>query len=249
VALLDAHTWLVAIDAARYEEYKARSISGGKISADTEKWLIEVLDEARLQNATVIGMMHWGLTEHIVYQSMFFKDYLVDGWKRFANLFADKGMKAIFTGHFHSNDISAFTSDKGNTIYDIETGTLSGYPFSYRFIELSEKGMDIRTKNVTSLPDNPALAEEDKQRMQSLSNKLAVQKLKGMGYDLPDDVSKQFADVLSQIFVLHLYGDEKPDEKLKQSMLRLSKAMDSPMDIEELHVDFPPADNNVQIAF
>ncbi|SBW04510.1 metallophosphoesterase [uncultured Dysgonomonas sp.] len=249
VALLDAHTWLVAIDAARYKEYKTRSISGGKISSDTEKWLVEVLDEARLQNVTVIGMMHWGLTEHIVYQSMFFKDYLVDDWKRLANLFADKGMKAVFTGHFHSNDISAFTSDKGNTIYDIETGTLSGYPFSYRFIELSEKGMDIKTKNVTSLPDNPALAEEDKQRMQSLSNKLAVQKLKGMGYNLPDDVSKQFADVLSQIFVLHLYGDEKPDEKLKQSMLRLSKAMETPMDMEDLQIDFPPADNNVQIAF
>lgn len=249
VALLDAHTWLVAIDAARYKEYRARSISGGKISSDTEKWLIEVLDEARLQNVTVIGMMHWGLTEHIVYQSMFFKDYLVDEWKHFANLFADKGMKAVFTGHFHSNDISAFTSDKGNTIYDIETGTLSGYPFSYRFIELSEKGMDIKTKNVTSLPDNPALAEEDKQRMQSLSNKLAVQKLKGMGFNLPDDVSKQFADVLSQIFVLHLYGDEKPDEKLKQSMLRLSKAMETPMDMEDLQIDFPPADNNVQIAF
>lgn len=249
VASLDTHTWLVAIDAARYKEYKTRSISGGKISADTEKWIVEVLDEARLQNVNVIGMMHWGLTEHIVYQSVFFKDYLVDDWKRFANLFADKGMKAVFTGHFHSNDISAFTSDKGNTIYDIETGTLSGYPFSYRFVELSEKGMDIKTKNVTSLPDNPALAVDDKQRMQFLSHKLTIQKLKGMGYNLPDDVLNQFADVLSQIFVLHLYGDEKPDEKLKQSMLRLSKVMDSPMDIEELHVDFPPADNNVRIVF
>ena len=249
VALLDDHTWLVAIDAARYKEYDTRSISRGKISANTEKWLIEVLDKAKLQNITVVGMMHWGLTEHIVYQSMFFKDYLVDDWTRFANLFADKGMKAIFTGHFHSNDISAFVSDKGNTIYDIETGTLSGYPFSYRFIELNDKGMDIKTKNITSLPDNPALAEDDKQRMQSLSHRLAMQKLKGLGYNLPDDVLKQFADVLSQIFVLHLYGDEKPDDKLKLSMLKLSKAMETPMDIEDLEIDFPPADNNVQIAF
>ncbi|MDR1883638.1 MAG: metallophosphoesterase [Prevotella sp.] len=249
VARLDVQTWLLAIDAARYKEYKTGSISGGKISPETKRWIIEVLDDAKRQDTRVIGMMHWGLCEHIAGQSVFFGDYLVDDWMHFANLFADKGMKAIFTGHFHSNDISAFTSEEGNTIYDIETGTLSGYPFACRFVELNEKGMDIKTKNITSLPDNPALAEDDKQRKQILSRKLAIQKLKGLGYDLPDDVSGQFADALSRIFVLHLYGDEKPDEELKQSMEKLSKAMDASLDLEELQIDLPPADNNVRIIF
>ena len=61
-------------------------------------------------------MMHWGFAEHIMYQSSFFKDYLVDDYQRLANLFADNGIKAIFTGHFHSNDITAFTSEKGNVL-------------------------------------------------------------------------------------------------------------------------------------
>ncbi|WP_029905471.1 metallophosphoesterase [Prevotella sp. 10(H)] len=250
VASLNDKTWLLAIDAARYKEYKTRSISGGKISASTEKWIVDILDEAKQKGITVIGMMHWGLTEHIMSQSLFFKDYLVYDWSRLANLFADKGMKAVFTGHFHSNDITAFVSDKGNTIYDIETGTLSGYPFAYRFVELDAKGMDIKTKNVTAIPDNPNLAEEDKLRMRILAEKLAMSKFKGFGYGYSQDVLKQFSEVLAQIFVLHLYGDEKPDAKLKRSMENLSKIMDAPMmNIEDMQIDFLPADNNVSIVF
>lgn len=124
VVRLNDNTWLLAIDAGRYNEYKTSSISGGKVKATTERWMMDVLSEAKSNNIQVVGMMHWGLTEHIMYQSMFFKDYLVNDWQRLANLFADNGMKVIFTGHFHSNDISLFTSDKGNKIYDIETGTL-----------------------------------------------------------------------------------------------------------------------------
>ena len=249
VAELNNHTWLLAIDAARYKEYKTSSISGGKISGPTENWITNILTEAKEKNIQVIGMMHWGLTEHIMYQSSFFKDYLIDDWQRLANLFADGGMKAIFTGHFHSNDISAFTSDKGNTIYDIETGTLSAYPFSYRFVELDDKGMDIKTQNITSIPQNTNLAQEDKARMQILSQKQAKQKLSGLGYNLPDGTLTDMANILSQIFVLHAYGDEKVDDDLKQAMERLSTQLETPIDINEIELDFPPADNNVKIIF
>ncbi|MDH6308440.1 3',5'-cyclic AMP phosphodiesterase CpdA [Dysgonomonas sp. PFB1-18] len=249
VAQLGEDTWLLAIDAARYEEYKGYTVSGGKISAATEKWIVDVLDEAKAKNIQVIGMMHWGLTEHIIYQSMFFKEYLVDDWNRLANLFADKGMKVIFTGHFHSNDISSFRSDKGNIIYDIETGTLSAYPFSYRYVDLYADRIDIRTENVTAVPGNPNLASEDKDRMQSLARQLALQKIKNLGYDFSQDVKEQFADVLSQIFVLHAFGDEKPDDQLKASVEKLSKLMESPMDLDDMQLDFPPADNNIEITF
>ncbi len=249
VAQMGENTWLLAIDAARYNEYKGYTVSGGKISATTEKWIVDVLDEAKAKNIQVIGMMHWGLMEHIVYQSMFFKEYLVDDWNRLANLFADKGMKVIFTGHFHSNDISSFRSDRGNIIYDIETGTLSAYPFSYRYVDLYPDRIDIRTQNITAVPGNPNLASDDKDRMQSLARQLALQKIKNLGYDFPQDVTEQFADVLSRIFVLHAYGDEKPDANLKASMEKLSKLMESPMDLDDMQIDFPPADNNVEIAF
>ena len=249
VGKLNEKTWLLAIDAARYKEYKTTSISGGKISQVTEAWILSVLNDAKSKGIQVIGMMHWGLTEHIMYQDAFFKDYLVADWKGLATLFADNGMKVIFTGHFHSNDISLFTSDKGNTIYDVETGTLSSYPFAYRFVELYPDKIDIKTKNITEVPGYPDLAEKDKARMQVLAKSMAKQKLKGIGFSLPADVSTQMADILSQIFVLHLYGDEKPDEILKASLKAFSLFLDSSEDMEEISFDFPPADNNLEIVF
>lgn len=249
VAELDSETWLLAIDAARYKEYTTNSISGGRISPETEKWIVDILHDAKKQNKEVVGMMHWGLAEHIMYQSMFFKNYLVDDWKRLASLFADNNMKIIFTGHFHSNDITAFTSDKGNVIYDIETGTLSTYPFSYRFVKLDRAGVDIETRNVTAVPENPSLARDDKQHMLELSTRLAISKLRSLGYDLPDESLMQFADVLGQIFIMHAYGDEKIDDTLKASIEKLSESLDSPVDLSDIELDFYPADNNLYIEF
>ena len=247
VAALNDKTWLLAIDAAKYMEGAS---SSGRILPDTEKWIVEVLDEARSKDIQVIGMMHWGLTEHIMYQSVIFGDYLVEDWQLLRSLFADKGMKAVFTGHFHANDITAFTSNEGNTIYDIETGTLSAYPFAYRFVELNAEGMNITTKNVTSIPSNPNLATEDKERMRQLARKQAEGKLKKMNLDLSAEVSNNFAEVLAQIFVLHAYGDEQMDDRLRQLIKSMALATENTAeDMDEMQLDFPPADNNVKIKF
>lgn len=248
-AELNSDTWLLAIDAARYDEYTNSSITSGRVLPETEKWALDILNEAKLQNKQVIGMMHWGLTEHIMYQSLFFKEYLVDDWKRLANLFADNGMKVIFTGHFHANDITAFHSDKGNVIYDVETGTLSAYPFSYRFVTLDADGMGVETRNIVSIPENPDFAEKDKQRMLALSTRLAKLKLKALDYNFSDDILSAFADVLGQIFIKHAYGDEKVDDQLKQTMVKLASMLETPIDTDDIELDFPPADNNVNIKF
>jgi hypothetical protein len=159
-------------------------------------------------------------------------------------------MKAVFTGHFHANDITAFTSGEGNTIYDIETGTLAAYPFAYRFVELDAEGINITTRNVTSIPSNPGLATESKELMRQLAHKQAEGKLKKMNLDLLAEVSARFAGVLAQIFVLHAYGDEQMDDHLKQLIKNLTLALGNPVeDMDEMQLDFPPADNNVRIKF
>ena len=247
VAALNSKTRLLAIDAARYTEGAS---SAGRILPETEKWITDVLGEARAKGIQVIGMMHWGLTEHIMYQSMVFGDYLVADWQRLRSLFADKGMKAVFTGHFHASDITAFTSDEGNTIYDIETGALSAYPYAYRFVELNAQGMNITTKNVTFVPANPRLAADSREQMRKLAKKQAAEKLKKINPDLSAEVSGSFAEVLAQIAVLHAYGDEQTDGHLKQLMESLALALgNSAEEMDEMQLDFPPADNNVKIKF
>lgn len=251
VVELNPNTWLIAIDASRYREYKDRSISGGKLSAQTEQWIVDRIDEAKENNIQVLGMMHHGLVEHIPLQSNLFPQYLVDDWQRLASLFADKGMKAIFTGHFHSNDISEYVTGGGRKIYDIETGTLSSYPFAYRTIELTSGGMDIKTNNIHSINSEPNLSEVSRKQMQDLAEQLALAKINQMGINIPSSLTNLFKQLAGQLFIMHLAGDEVLTPELKYSINQLYENLDlgDGMPIEYLELDFPPADNNVSIIF
>lgn len=241
----ESETWLLVIDAARYNEYTTRSISGGRILPQTEKWVLEILDEAKRKNAQVIGMMHWGLVEHFPMQSLLMKDYLVDDWKRLSTLFADNGMVAIFTGHNHANDITRYISSSKKNIYDIETGTLSSYPFSYRFVDYYPSNMNIGTFNIESLPQNPKLGEESKTRLYNLAKTMGKRKLNSFIPGLPVKRQEAFSDILAQIFLLHVWGDETISDELKIQIQDIMGGGDS----EGYEPDFFPKDNNVTITY
>ena len=100
-----------------------------------------------------------------------------------------------------------------------------------------------------SIPGNPNLAEEDKQRMLKLSTALAKGKISKLGYNLSEETSGLFADIIGQIFIKHAYGDEKVDKSLKESLEKLSEATDIPINMNEIELDFPPEDNNLYIKF
>lgn len=251
VAQLNNDTWLLAIDGCRYKEHTTSTISSGQISPSTERWIVEVMNEAKQKNIQVVSMMHHGLVEHIMFQATFFKDYVINDWQRLAPLFADLGMKAIFTGHFHANDITEYRSPSGNKIYDIETGSLCAYPFPYRFVELNKKGMKVSTKNITAIPNNPTISEDNKVIMQERGRAIAISKIRSMGLQLPDTTLSLMADMIGKTFVMHLAGDEVVDEELKTTIKQLSKELDSSMPVptDNIELDFYPADNNVEISF
>lgn len=246
VTHLDNDTWLLAIDAAKYAE---KTTSSGRILPTTESWIIKILQEAKNRNKQVIAMMHWGVTEHIMYQSEFFGNYLVDDWQRIAPLLADNGVKAIFTGHFHANDITMYKSPDGNKLYDIETGTLSSYPYAYRFVDLHKGKMDITTKNITSIPQKPDLAEESKQTLRQLAESQAKSRFNKLGFDIPEFLSQPLTEAISRIFITHLGGDEQIDDETLSILEGLSFILGDSLDAKEVNLDYYPADNNVSINF
>lgn len=251
LAELDNNNWLLAVDVSRYKEYTTGTISGGRLLPSTEQWIKDVMKDADNKNVRVTAMMHHGLVEHIMMQSSFFSEYIVDDWQRIASLFADLGIKAVFTGHFHANDITEFTSGKGNKIYDIETGSLSAYPFPYRFAELNDRGLKISTRNITSTPSSPHLATENKAVMKERAKQIAIEKIKARGMQLPDKTLFLITDIIAQVFVMHIEGDEIIDQGLRESIQQLAIELDSPADISDelVDIDFYPADNNVEIRF
>ncbi|MFV0469463.1 MAG: metallophosphoesterase family protein [Dysgonomonas sp.] len=252
VTELSNNIWLVAIDGCRYKEYTNNSISGGKINEHTEMWLRSMFLEAKRKNKLVLGMMHHALVEHFPYQEMLFSQYIIDDWKHYADLFADSGMKAIFTGHFHANDITEYISGEQNKIYDIETGSLTSYAFPYRFVTIRDSGMDVETRNVEALQNKPDLVEHSKKRLEAIAGQLALGKLKSLGVDVNDSIANQIARIAGGIFVLHAAGDEVVTDSLKQQIKELGRLFDQTTpedDIDDFKIDFFPADNNVKINF
>ena len=249
LAEINDSTWLLAIDSNRYKEQTTTTISSGRILKETMRWSLEILKEAKSKGILVLGMMHHGLVEHMPYQSVFFPAYLIDNWESNAQLLADSGLKVIFTGHFHSNDITSLTSPKGNIIYDIETGSLAGYPFPYRLMTLQNNILKIETKFVASIPGKPNLNQEYQLKTEKTINRIAHSKIESMSLPIPPDMKDAVVDLIVKMQLLHMKGDEKLDKDMLQMIERLSNIIgDTNADFSSFELDFPPTDNSLEIA-
>ncbi|HSR39826.1 MAG TPA: metallophosphoesterase, partial [Phnomibacter sp.] len=136
---------ILAIDAAKYSPTYSRS---GKIKPATMQWIIQQMNEAKEQNITVLGMMHHNLIEHLTDQTKVMPGTVVDDWSTKsdnADMLIAAGLKVIFTGHNHSNDITMRVTN-GDTLYDVETGSLVAAPSPYRIMTLKNKELDIETR-------------------------------------------------------------------------------------------------------
>lgn len=247
LAEINESTWLLCFDTNRYAEHTTSSITGGRILPETMAWALDILREAKEKGIVVLGMMHHGLVEHMPYQAAFFPRYLVDDWQKNADLLADAGLKVVFTGHFHANDITMRTASSGNAIYDVETGSLAQYPFAYRIMELHHHALSIESRFVTSVPGNPDLASRYREKLQNMTRRVAENRLKGLGIPLPQESLDALAEVIVMLNMLHVSGDEKPDASMMMAIRLLADQMDSEADAESFSFDFPPEDNNVTI--
>ncbi len=249
VAALDEQHWLLCFDSNRYEEHVSSSITAGRIKPETMEWALSILREAEQMGITLLGMMHHGLVEHMPYQSAFFPDYLVEEWERHATQLADAGMPLIFTGHFHSNDITRYTSPSGKSIHDIETASLAQYPFAWRVMALAEGGLEVESRFVTSLPDNNNLEEEARERLEAVTRHMAEGRVKGSGLPLPEELVPLITDLIVKLNLKHVKGDETADPELMMALRMFASFLGNESDVKDFSFDFPPEDNNVVISW
>lgn len=143
VAKLADGITLVALDTCCYSadnnskgevEHETR----GEMSPELEAWAIEQVSAAKARGDRVIGLSHHGFVPHFSMEPDILSMYLVEDYERIAAELADAGMEMVFTGHMHAQDISVLTTENGNTLYDIETGSGLTYPSPARFVELRE---------------------------------------------------------------------------------------------------------------
>lgn len=245
--------WILVMDASRYEEYGPEGdIWAGRIKPSTLQWALAKLAQAKEQNITVLGMMHHNLVEHYSGQSYMDPGYVVDDWQNIASQLADAGLKIIFTGHYHANDITPYVHN-GNQLFDIETGSLVTPPSPFRIVMMKNKNLDISTYTVTSisatLPGNMSFLDYShvflSQHLDGYFNYVLTNQF-GVPAPLTDFASPLFRNAV----MAHFAGDEKmpPDQRKLLSQLA-GYSTDLATMATSLWTDLGTDDNKVPIRY
>lgn len=244
--------WILAIDACKYSGNSGTSEVSGAIKPATMVWIREKLERAREKNITVLAMMHHGIMEHFYGQNSVDPGYVIDQWQENAAALLNEGVRLIFTGHYHANDITQLTIN-GNTLTDVETGSLVTPLSPYRIITLRRDMIGIDTRRVTSvnvtLPgglDFPVYSNIFLSgHLDGYFNYVLVNI-----YGISADIAAMVAPFLRNASMAHFAGDENigPEERYGIDLLESSGAPAFLIDaLNSFWTDLPPMDSSIQI--
>ncbi len=126
---------------------------GSGYSDEHFKWITEQTKEAKKRGDIVLGMQH-----HHLHLTEF--DRVINGRgsveyrEKLCKKFADIGFPVMFTGHSHMQHIRRINSESGNPFYEINVGSISGYPAPIVYCEASKDGINIKTEHLKSFTYN-----------------------------------------------------------------------------------------------
>lgn len=260
---------VIAMDSCRY---RPRASVGGALAAPTLDWIAGQVSAARQQGKLVLGLMHHGLLEHFPGQSRFFPEYVIENADPAAARLAASGLAAVFTGHFHAQDIVQKQLG-GKVIYDIQTGSLVTYPVPWRLVQITPD----RRLVITSRTVQPADWSGSGRDFSTYARDYLVKGLRDLiprlltGYLVQQGVKKKKAarltrtvlaqplvgnltvcDVLIAAIVRHYQGDETLSVDLLPSIQQLAASpQPGPQLIGRLllslSLDPAPADNHAEL--
>lgn len=144
-AELDGDYRLIGIDACVYREDNA------VVTDELYSWIETQVNSAKADGKKLVAMVHHNVLEHFAIEGVAMGLLCVEDHRVFSTKLADWGIKYVFTGHGHANDISTAVTADGNRIYDIETGSLITYPNAYRTVKFSDDGVEIKTEYIKSI--------------------------------------------------------------------------------------------------
>lgn len=141
---LDDHYNLIVVDSCIYEFDKpGKDTTGGKIGDELMNWIEKWANKTHDEGKEVILMMHHGAAAHMEVEPSITFAFPVDEYYKVADKFASMGINFVYTGHLHTNDVSSVTNDDGQTVYDFESDSITGYPAMFRENVISTKASGI----------------------------------------------------------------------------------------------------------
>lgn len=251
--------WILAMDATHPEHNTSvEPFTGGYFDSPRLAWITAQLAAARSQGKYVIGMMHHGILEHYTGQKTLFTEYVLDDYETVSRLFASYGVKLVFTGHYHAQDVVQAAFSEGS-LYDIETGSVVTYPCPYRLLSLETNGtLAITSHAITNIAYDlggvpfPTYASN---YLHSGLLDIATYMLMMPPYNLPLQTAQFLAPAMAEAFVAHYQGDEsaRPISPQTQGTIDYLLSQPDPMSqmmgytLLSLFTDPAPADNDLTI--
>lgn len=247
--------WILAIDDCEYYDNTENALIPGKIKTETLTWILRKLREAKQKNITVLSMMHHGILEHYTGQEQFDPGYVTNNWEMNADLLMEAGLKVMFTGHYHANDITMRRTNN-RILYDIETGSLVTPPCPYRIVTLTNKAMDITTNHITSInypiPNGLSFTDFSNDFLMDALNRyffLLMFNKYGVSEEHPDYWASFAGFQFDIAMMAHFAGDESitPTEKYYSDLIGTCISPMLGSVIYNIWTDLPPADNQLHI--
>lgn len=145
---------LLAMDPVRWLDNigAAKEKVGGRFQPQTVAWIRAQLRAAKADGKVVVGAMHHGIVEHFQGQSTnpVSADYVVAGFDSLGRIFSEEGMRVVFTGHFHANDIATRALATGD-LTDIQTGSLVTSPSPFRSGTIHGTTLSVRSSRIREI--------------------------------------------------------------------------------------------------
>ncbi len=244
--------WVLLMDSCLWNrnDINNEPIVKGEFGDSTLAWIESVLIKAQKEKKAVIGVMHHGILEHYNSNKKFYGAYVVNFNDEIAKMFSHYRMNYIFTGHFHSQDITKKEYNNGDYIYDIETGSIVTYPCPYRVVSITaEQKMIISSKVIEEIDSIKDFHSYSYKYVFEGTIKMAEKKLKKFG--VPNKDISNIATQVAYAYTAHLAGDEKPKKDIvsfkglslwSRIVVLLQKDL-----IEGWSNDLYPEDNNLTI--
>lgn len=121
-------------------------VSGSGYSEDHLNWICEQIRQAKEDGAGVIAFQHHLLLENLI--PLINKSQKITNNEYRAGVLADAGLRLIFVGHSHMQRTSCLTTQQGNTITQINVGSLCGHPAPINYIETDGKTATVTVEHL-----------------------------------------------------------------------------------------------------
>lgn len=110
------------------------------------EWIVEQIKDAVARGRVPVAMEHHLLYRHIT--PLITKHASVGDGEHILNEMADAGLRFVVVGHSHMQRIDKHTSPSGNTIYEVNVGSLVGYPAPIVTMTVDDGGISVDTEHL-----------------------------------------------------------------------------------------------------